>query len=200
MSVTVVSCVYGNHERFEPDWQDAINRLDPQPDQVIVGTPGSSYAWRHTQAWSLQRAIDYVVTDWFWICDIDDTVMPDGLQGLDEVAADVWQVGFHRSDGETYIPPRMPNEQYLTLRTNPYVGSSMIRTEAFRAVGGFDDIAFQDWGLWRKLARAGATFDVSDRAHFHYTLHPQTRSETEFTREARADQIAEMMEAENALA
>jgi hypothetical protein len=54
--------------------------------------------------------------------------------------------------------------------------------------------------LWRKLARAGATFDVSDRPHFEYTLHATTRTELEFTAASRASQIAEMMEAENALA
>jgi hypothetical protein len=148
----------------------------------------------------LQRAIDYVDTDWFWICDIDDQVMPDGLAGLDEIAADVWQVGFHRSDGEIYLPPRLTNDEYLALEKNVYVGSSMVRTEAFHNVGGFDDIAFQDWGLWRKLARDGHTFDVSDRPHFEYTLHPTTRTELEFTTAARKAQIAEMMEAENALA
>jgi hypothetical protein len=120
--------VYGDYERFEERWNDAIAQLDPAPDSVIIGSPGSSYAWRHTQAWSLQRAIDYVDTDWFWICDIDDQVMPDGLAGLDEIAADVWQVGFHRSDGETYLPPRLTNDEYLALEKNVYVGSSMVRT------------------------------------------------------------------------
>lgn len=201
MSVTVVSCVYGDFERFEPDWQDAINQLDPAPDDVIVASVNSwSHPWRHTQAWALQQAIDQVETEWFWICDMDDQVMSDGLDGLDEIAADVWQLGFLRSDGELYCPPRMSAAQYLASGKNVYVGASMIRTEAFRAVGGYDDIAFQDWGLWRKLARAGTTFEFSDRAHFHYQLHDRTRSETEFTAAARADQFAEMMEAERAYA
>src|SRR5690349_6010029 len=79
MSVTVVSCVYGDHfRRFVPRWQAAVSALNPAPDSVIVGSDSeskitgakviASYCqWRHPQAWHLQQAIMAATTDWVWI-------------------------------------------------------------------------------------------------------------------------------------
>lgn len=149
--------------------------------------------WRHPQAYHLNEAIRQVETEWAWIVDIDDIVMVDGLRGLGDVEADVWQMGFLRSDGELYRPPALTNDEYLAERGNPYVAGSAIRVEAFREVGGFTDIAFQDWGLWRRLALVGATFQASDRAHFHYMRHPYARSVVELTPERRAFHEAQML-------
>lgn len=208
MSVTVVSCVYGQHyQRFIPRWAKAVAKLSPTPDAVIVASdahldiPGArvieTYChWRYPQAWYLQSAINAAATDWVWILDIDDLAFPDALLGLDHIAADVWQLGHERSDGELYCPPRMTPGEYLASDRNVYVAGSMVRTDIFREVGGFDDIALQDWGLWRKLSRAGATVEPSTRIHFGYMRHPYTRGATELTLDVREDHMAEMMEAE----
>lgn len=203
MSVTVVSCVYGEHyRRFVKRWAEAVAALDPGPDAVIVATDGhvevpgakvvESYChWRYPQAWHLQQAISAATTDWVWIVDIDDVPFPDGLQGLHDVLGDVWAVGYERSDGEVFIPSRADLDASC-----PYAAGSMIRTDIFREAGGFADIALQDWGLWRKLARRGAAFTMSGRAHYSYMRHPRTRGATELTLDVRAEHLAEMMEAE----
>jgi hypothetical protein len=210
--VTVVSCVYGtNYRRFIHRWVDAIASLDPRPDAVIVATDGDtnvpgvkvieSYChWLHPQAWHLQKAIMAAETDWVWVIDIDDIAKPDGLAGIETVAADVWQMGFDRSDGETYLPPNLTPAEYLASTKNVYVAGSAFRTDIFRDCGGFRDIALQDWGLWRTLARHGATVQASDRTHFRYMRHPLTRGATELTMDVRAEHLAEMMEAEPAYA
>jgi hypothetical protein len=212
VSVTVVSCVYGDvFPEFIDRWAAAIHALEPAPDAVIVAADRSYYVpnaetveaeceWKHPQAFYLQTAIAHAVTDWVWIADIDDIAIPNALRGIDTVDADVWQMGFDRSDGEIYVPPLITNEEYLESRRNVYVGSSAIRTDAFDAVGGLADIALQDWGLWRKLAKNGATIEPSGRVHFRYMLHDNTRSETELTLEQRAAHLAEMMESELAVA
>lgn len=208
MTVTVVSCVYGSHyRRFVKRWAEAVAALDPTPDAVVVATDGSidipgarvveSFChWRYPQAWYLQQAISAAQTDWVWIVDIDDLAFPDGLDGLDAVAADVWQLGFERSDGEVYIPPRLSAAEFLASDRNVYVAASMIRTDIFREVAGFADVALQDWALWRRLARHGATVEPSARTHFGYMRHPRSRGATELTLDVRADHLAEMMEAE----
>lgn len=208
MTVTVVSCVYGDHYRqFIPRWQAAVSALDPAPDAVIVGADAelditgarviaSFCHWRYPQAWHLQQAIMAAKTDWAWILDIDDVAFTDGLQGLEDVAADVWQLGNEHSDGEKYLPPRLSAAEYLASEGNPYVGGSMIRTDIFREVGGFQDVALQDWCLWRRLTRHGATVEPSARMHFGYMRHPRTRGATELTLDVRADHYAEMLEAE----
>ncbi len=212
MTVTVVSCVYGQHYyKFVPRWLAAIEDLDPAPDAVIVATDGgidipdvkvieSFCHWRHPQAWHLQQAIMAATTEWVWIVDIDDLAFPDGLQGLHDVTSDVWQLGFERSDGELYTPPRLAPNEYLASEKNVYVGASMIRTDIFREVGGFRDVALQDWELWRRLSRHGATVEPSERLHFQFMRHPHTRTSTELTLDVRADHLAEMMEAELASA
>lgn len=207
MSVTVVSCVYGDHyRRFIPRWQTAVSALDPAPDAVIVAADSelditgakviASYChWRYPQAWYLQQAIMAAQTDWVWIVDIDDVAMPDGLQGLHDVLGDVWAVGYERSDGEVFVPAGGNLDESC-----PYAAGSMIRTDIFREVGGFSDVALQDWGLWRRLARHGAAFTMSDRAHYLYQRHPRTRGAVELTVDVRADHYAEMVEAELVLA
>ncbi len=212
MTVTVVSCVYGTHHRkFVPRWQAAVSALDPAPDAVIVGSDSeleitgarvvATYChWTHPQAWHLQQAIMAATTEWVWIVDIDDLPFVDGLQGLHDVTSDVWQIGFERSDGEIHLPPRLTAAEYLSSEQNHYVGSAMIRTDIFQEVGGFQDLAFQDWALWRRLARAGASVEPSDRTHFAYMRHPRTRGATELTSDVRAGHYAEMVEAELAAA
>lgn len=198
MSVTVVSCVYGDRfPHFIPRWQLFVNALTPAADAVIVASDRvhdikgaevvvSDCPWKHPQAWYLNQAIEAAETDWVWIVDIDDCAMSDGLRGLEDVEADVWQVGYRRSDGEVYIP-KIASHCYV--EGNLCVAGSMIRKDAFP---GFSDVAFQDWNLWTQLVIAGADFAYSDRAHYHYMRHPHTRSETELTPETRDAHIQEM--------
>lgn len=212
MTVAVVSCVYGaTHRRFIERWADAVRALHPAPDDLIVATdtyqniPGARTIecfsdWKHPQAYYLQRAVTAADTDWVVVADIDDVLHPDALRGIDEVAADVWQFGFVRSDAEVYLPPRLTPAEFLSSDKNVYVGSSAIRTDIFHDCGGYPDVALQDWGLWRRLARHGAVVEPSIRTHFTYMRHPQTRGKTELTAAARAEHLAEMMETELAYA
>lgn len=210
MTVTVVSCVYGEyHRRFIPRWQAAVSALAPSADAVIVGSDSeleitgakvvASYChWRYPQAWHQQQAINAATTDWVWLVDIDDIPFPDGLAGLHDVASDVWALGYERSDGEVFLPPRLTAAEVLSSERCEYAGGSIIRTDILAESGGFRDVALQDWCLWRTLARRGATVEPSDRAHFHYMRHPKTRGATELTLDVRAEHYAEMVEAEHA--
>lgn len=199
MSVTVVSCMYGlAYRRFRGRWEESVRALERKPDDFCIVAPGNveECPWRHPQAYYLQQAIEKSDTDWVWILDIDDTALPDALNGIDDVEADVWAMGYERSDGEVYIPPQLTAAEVLASPKSLIPGASAIRTEAFRACGGFSDVALQDWALWRALARNGATFESSERPHFRYNRHPATRGETELTLERRADHMAEMLAAD----
>lgn len=204
MSVTVVSCVYGiRYAGFFKSWWNNIQLLDPAPDAAIVSTDGTGHPsgptmlygqsdWKHPQAFHLHNAISHAETDWVWISDVDDIPMTDALQGIDDVEADVWQMGYVTAQDGSYAPPTLTADEYLALDGNPFVGSSAIRVDAYRAAGGFPDAAFQDWGLWRRLARNGATFQSSGRAHFHYVRHPDTRGALELTQGRRMEHLQEM--------
>lgn len=206
VDVTLISCVYGDsHDRFVDDWAGGVRRLDPAPTAVIVtsdrkrrirGARVSPQActWKHPQAFHLQAALNQVETKWVWIHDIDDYAFVDALKGIEDVTADVWQMGYERSDGDFYLPPHMDATEVAVAARNPFVAGSCIRTVALRHVGGFPDLALQDWALWRALARDGATFDSSDRTHFYYRRHEWTRGTTELTVEHRPVDMAEMVE------
>jgi hypothetical protein len=207
VNVTVISCLYGKtHDRFLPEWVDAVTKLDPAPQEVILSTESARFVpevnaiqhrmnggWRYPQAFHLTKALGYVTTDWVWIHDIDDLAFDDALEGLDEVEADVFQMGYLRSDGEVYVPPaRLFADAILASSGNTMVAGSCVRTSKIRAVGGFPDCALQDWALWLKLAAAGATFESSKRPRFYYRRHPSARGERELTLAYRERDMAEM--------
>lgn len=209
MSVTVIASLYGDkYDSFVPAWFSALTDLNQSPHEIIVATdrerdlPGvrvvvSDCHWRYPQAWHQNQAAALVSTEWLWIVDVDNSPFPDALDGLEDVDADVWLMGYLRSsDGLNYTPPQLTAGEYLALDGNPFPAGSAIRTEAFHAAGGYRDIAFEDWGLWRALALNDATFEASDRANYHYFRHPGARSETEMRPDNRAEHMAEMLEGE----
>lgn len=208
MSVAVVSCLYGDtFSRFAREWAEHIHALDPAADEVIVASdrdrliPGSKVVvsdcpWRYPQAWYLKEAICFAASDWVWICDIDDRAMPDALKDLDDIDADVWQMGFHRSDGETYLPPPMNGWEFIQSDRNVFTAGSAFRVTAFWRAGGMADVALQDWSLWRRLALSGARFASSSRPHYWYQRHNETRGATELTLDRRPEHLEEMFRAE----
>jgi hypothetical protein len=209
--VTVVSCVYGDrgYQSFVPRWMKAIDRLENTPEQVILATDRFTYEvsrevvsenlnCEHPQAYYLNDAIAQASSDWIWVCDIDDLAMPDALNGIEDVTEDVWQMGYLRHPDELlYIPPQLSAVEVLESDKNQFVAGSAFRRDAFEEIGGFPDVALQDWALWRRMARHGMRFRSSDRAHFHYNRHLATRGHTELTLARRDEHVAEMLESEN---
>jgi hypothetical protein len=202
---TVISCLYGDsHDEYVDEWVRALRGLDPAPAWVIVGTDRprliggvleveADAGGRYPQPAYLNAALELVRTEWVWQLDVDDVAFSDALEGLELVAGDVWQLGYTSSDGEDYRPPQLAGAELLELDRNPFVAGSCIRASTLRAVGGFPDVALQDWALWRELARAGASFVSSSRSHFYYRRHAMTRGQTELTISARAEHLEEML-------
>ncbi len=212
VDVTIISCLYGDtHEQFVEQWSDGVKMLDPfpsgitivacdRPRQVLGHRLVMPCNWKHPQAYYLQQALELVDTEWVWIHDIDDFAIPTALRGIDQVAADVWQLGYLRTDGETYLPPQLTADEVLNADICPFVAGSCVRTSALRDVGGFPDVALQDWALWRRLALAGKTFQSSDRYHFNYRRHPDARGYVELTLDRRDEDVREMLDAEGLVA
>ncbi len=208
LSVTVISCLYGKtHDRYLAEWLGGIKSMDPQPYEVILSTDRARFipevnaihhrmngGWRYPQAYHLTKAVGQVTTDWVWIHDIDDIAFPWALEELDQVTADVFQMGYVRSDGEVYLPPLLTADEVKAGVKNEFVAGSCVRTSMLRQVGGFPDCALQDWALWLALAHAGATFDVSDRPCFYYRRHHDARGAKELTLLERDTHMAEMGE------
>lgn len=205
IDATVISCLYGDsHDAFVDEWARALRGLDPAPAWIVLGSdrpreiPGvlvveANAGDRYPQPALLNAALEHVRTEWIWQLDVDDVAYTTALAGLEDVAGDVWQLGYMSSEGEEYLPPQLTAAELLELDRNPFVAGSCIRTSTLRSVGGFPDVALQDWALWRELARAGATFTSSSRSHFYYRRHTMTRGQTELTIAARGEHLAEML-------
>ena len=77
----------------------------------------------------------------------------------------------------TTKPPTDPRDARTSLLTgNPFAhGSMMLRRDAVRAAGGYDEslTRAQDYDLWARLAPAGAIAAIPD-VLYHWTHHGQT--------------------------
>lgn len=192
--VAIIAPLYGDeYDHFVPAWFDAIAALDRQPDEVILHRGEPLPGETGTCARLKNEAAALSAADWIWTLDVDDLALPDALTGIDDVDADVWAMGYTGVDGE-FIPDVIPNDEYLRLPTQLYPAMSAFRHISFDSVGGFPQIAYEDWGLWRRMARAGCTFESSGRVHSIYRSHPLSRTATEYTHEARPAMLIEMME------
>ena len=116
--------------------------------------------------------------------------------GIEDVESDAWILGYHRQNGEYYTAPQLTASEYLEQPGNPFPACSAIRRDSYLRAGGFPDVAFQDYGLWRRMAHVGMTFQASTRAHYRYSLHSGARSNVELLDDRRAAHMAEMRESE----
>ncbi len=195
MTVAVVSCVYGtDYDQFIPEWENALKNLTRPADEIILHHGERLPDEEYPQARLLNEAVLQATSEWIWKLDVDDLALPDALDLIDYVASDVWLMGYvHSVDGE-YVPPALPNDQYLASSKNTYPSMSAFRREAFLEVGGYPLIGHEDWGLWRRMARANCAFESSGRVHCMYRRHPQSRTETEFSQDARVVLMREVMD------
>ncbi len=196
MSVTVVSCLYGtSHDPYAGRWKESLLELNRKPDAVTLTMPWNydPCTWKYPFAFYLNKAIRESKTDWIWVLGVDDLALPDALDGIEDVTADVWQMGYLNDKGEEYIPPQLTAEEYLKAEINPFTGCSAFRRETYLRVGGFPDVALEDWALWRRMAAAGSTFESSGRTHYRYMRHEFARSKVES--ENRDEHLSEVMSA-----
>jgi hypothetical protein len=120
---------------------------------------------------SRRAAIEAVRTPWFALLDADDWWLPHKLEHQLAFAARHPQVQWITSDGEFVAEEGVLRESWLSdyfdpvpelvgdlfphvvRRCFPLVSSSLIRTEAYHAAGGLDDVPYsQDYALWLRLS------------------------------------------------
>jgi GT2 family glycosyltransferase len=142
----------------------------PASALVLVADPD------HTgSAATCNRGLADVHTSWVLFLADDDQLMPTALQllaeaqqqsGADVIAGPAWipQRPGHQVDPANPLPPGPIPASVVTERSR-LTGTSLMRTEQVRQVGGFEfrrdpstGADCDDYGLYCKLAAVGATF------------------------------------------
>lgn len=132
------------------------------------------------------RALETVDTELVAFLDDDDAFKPDHLQACARhmrlTGADVVYPGYDVLAGEDPIGCfGLPFDPVLLRRRNYVPVTTLCRTEAVKAAGGFSDHPdehgdpCEDWGLWLALLDAGATFSHLPRRTWIWTVTGGTR-------------------------
>jgi hypothetical protein len=177
--VTVWTTVFGSYHRFLEGWLQAAEMARPDrllvvsdrplkvPADVIVAEPVGEFPEHRFRNLACE-----VADGWLWQIDVDDRILPDALEVLAGRSCDAVMVGCVTSRGSEYIPAVMPHADFLA-GPNRYLSGSPFTKQLWERAGGFPDVAWSDWGFWRRCARAGARFEAAGRACYWYREEPQ---------------------------
>jgi hypothetical protein len=179
VEVTVWTTVFGRYHRFLPEWLECAERAGPgrilvvsdRPLDVAADVVVAEPQGRFPEAFMRNVACENG-DGWLWQVDVDDRIMPDALQVLVGRDCDVVQVGYVSTAGGHRNPTLTSNEQYLANRHNEWMSGSPFTKDMWVRAGGFPDIAWSDWGFWRRCCRAGARVEAAGRPCYVYREEP----------------------------
>lgn len=153
--------------------QDALFSVGQQllqPEETIVEIDMRGLG----PAVARNAAIDRVNTPWVAFLDDDDMLLPEHLRKLaraqEETGADVLWPWFYVRGGTDPFPHHF-GKQWDPVSPHLFPITTLVRTSALRAVGGFQElgevadpndpartVAGEDWDLWLRLSASGARF------------------------------------------
>lgn len=180
MSISVIVATYG-----DSSWIDIANdRAYPS----LIGQGAASVIFNHDDegnvASSRNAAAASASGEWILTVDADDQLAP-GFIGAMERALEQEGTGGGRllltpavsivRPGRTPSPPTFFKE--VPLRdANWLVVGTLIHKDLFWEVGGFDDYphGLEDWALWSKCVRVGATVVKVPGAVYRYWANPNS--------------------------
>jgi GT2 family glycosyltransferase len=123
-------------------------------------------------------AAAHSTADWLIFLDADDELDPEYIEWMLQGTTDIRQpatlgvVDGVEDDYPVVIPPK-PN----ILTGNHLVIGSMVRRELFQSVGGFRPLpVLEDWDLWIRCFRAGATWGVCPKAIYRVHVRQGSRN------------------------
>jgi hypothetical protein len=182
VGVTLWTTCFGTYGRFLDGWQDAALQAGADEVLVVSDVPRpvsdgvrllvASTPFQYQEAGLRNVACEHASEDWLWQIDVDDRILPGAASMVEGQTAGVVQVGYIRSDGFEYVPRALRADVYLNCEGNPYVSGSPFTREAYLLSGGFPDVAWSDWGLWRRMARAGVAVAAAGRVAYLYRWEP----------------------------
>jgi hypothetical protein len=179
-TVGIFGCQFnGWYEEYIGDWFEAC--LAAQPDQIVLvsdrirSVPAGvtlrvvePSKQKYPIPYFSNKAVEALDTEWCWNMDIDDLIRPGALWEIRVVDAEVYVAGLQDSRGVKSNARRLTWEQVWTADVNYVPAGSAFKKWLWEKVGGYPDIGFHDWGLWRLLARERARFATSGQVLYDY--------------------------------
>lgn len=190
MTITICITTYGDDAWHELAWSRAYpSTIDQGADEVLV---------RHHPDLTIGPARNKTVgeaTGTMIVClDADDELEAGYIEALREGAARVAaQFGPLRTTlfqpAVRYIRKGRMQDPYLIpvgdfRHDNFLVVGTMISRDLFTRVGGFEDLkhGYEDWSLWAKAWKAGATVTQVPRAIYNAHINPNSKHRTMWKR------------------
>lgn len=147
------------------DVPSGIDLLIVKPGQYVHPIPEFSNA-----------AVRHLDTDWCWNMDVDNFVLPSALFEIRNIDAEVYQAGFKTHYENSYTPPPMSAQDVINADYCFMTAGSAFKKWMWENIDGYPDVGYQDWGLWKKMAKAGARFHVSSQPVYYYYDHKNSAS------------------------
>lgn len=177
----------GWYEDLLPGWFEAC--LAAQPNQIVLASdvkrpvpsgvdlvvvkPGK-YRWPIPEF--SNAAVAALGTDWCWNMDVDDRIFRLALREICVVDAEVYQAGIVLPDKVQYCPRVLSWKQVLDSPHCLLNAGSAFKKWLWEKVGGYPDIGFHDWGLWRLMAREKARFAAAQEVSYFHNSHKGSAS------------------------
>lgn len=149
--------------------------------RLIRGSAGGAAKARNQVA-------QHAKADWLLFLDADDIIRQDHLAltltaattGVppDLVYASGARLAPDGRIGSPEVPPKSDHFQFLGRYNIFYTHACLIRRSIFESFGGFDPTlaTCEDWDLWQRLARAGASMKGVDECLAFYRMRPNSLS------------------------
>lgn len=187
MDATVIVGTFGG-----PEWS-ALAQARAIPSAEALGVPVAHFHGEQLETYGesladcRNRAAQQAESEWLCFLDSDDELQPGFFDAMERANADLRtpQVQYVRR-GRVHDPMFWPEGD---LRNgNHLIVSTLIRRDLFFEVGAFRDVLlYEDWDLWQRCWKAGATIEQVPGAVCRVHINPKSKHRYGTTRQEKIE-------------
>lgn len=162
--VTVIVGTYGDDE-----WRDL--------GAATAKAHGAVHVHGKTLAAARNTGARLAATEWLVYLDADDSLDPGYVEAILAADGDLRAPALHLIYPDKVVVPDLEGRDIE--RTNPCCIGTAIRRDLFLAIGGFPELdGWEDWAVYLRAVRRGATLTHVPDAIYLATVRPGSRNQT----------------------